>query len=52
MNNTTQFVDSLMIKRGNPTLTPAKLYATGLIYGLQAGRFNLQSMVNISEVKG
>ncbi len=52
MNNTTQFVDSLMIKRGNPTLTPAKLYATGLIYGLQAGRFNLQSMVNYLRGKG
>ena len=52
MNNTTQFVDSLMIKRGNPALTPAKLYATGLIYGLQTGRFNLQSMVNYSRGKG
>ena len=52
MNNTTQFVDSLMIKRGNPTLTPAKLYATGLIYGLQTGRFNLQSMVNYFRGKG
>ena len=52
MNNTTQFVDSLMIKRGNPTLTPAKLYGTGLIYGLQTGRFNLQSMVNYSRGKG
>ena len=52
MNNTTQFVDSLMIKRGNPALTPAKLYATGLIYGLQTGHFNLQSMVNYSRGKG
>ena len=52
MNNTTQFVDSLMIKRGNPALTPAKLYATGLIYGLQTDHFNLQSMVNYSRGKG
>ena len=52
MNNTTQYVDSLTMKRGNPSLTPAKLYATGIIYGLQTGRFNLQSMVNYTRGKG
>ena len=52
MNNTTQYVDSLTMKRGNSSLTPAKLYATGIIYGLQTGRFNLQSMVNYTRGKG
>lgn len=52
MNNATQFVDSLMIKRGNSSLIPAKLYTTGLIYGLQTGRFNLQCMVSYLRGKG
>lgn len=44
MNNTTQTIDSLLVKRGNPALIPAKLYQTGLAYSLHVGRFNLQAM--------
>lgn len=33
-------------------MIPAKLYTTGLIYGLQTGRFNLQCMVSYLRGKG
>lgn len=46
LNKVDQNVDFLTIERGNPNLDKANIYNTSLTYNLQAGKFNIHTMIN------